>query len=235
MNATQDMLARSAKTRHQPKVGGMTRGRETQLNDPYDDTRTIAEAIIDYVRNDGLKPETATSAAGLSVNALRNWYNIAGKATIRQTADPTTQLTSYEEQCRDLVTKVTSASAEWEQAENARLTGAEEGGHTARVVREVRKFKGPNDKEGWVAQRTTELKSIPPDPRVTMWRLEKRFPSEYGNKVAISVEDLALSDEEKAESLAEQLSAYLEGRDDGVAEGSPESVPEAVEQAETQS
>lgn len=239
MNATQEMLERASKNRRQPQIGGVQRGRPSDIDGPFDTredgtTRTVAERIIDLMRT-GLPIDTAASAAGQNRFTVRGWLKVAGQATIRQTADETYALTPHEQKCREFTQQIEQATAEYETNEWERHGKIAWGGGRITEVRVERRFAGPHDTTGTKSKQVETVKILPPDARAIEFRLAHTFPSRYGNRVTVAVEEPALSDEEKAESLAEQLSAYLEGRDDGVAEGSPESVPEAVEQAETRS
>lgn len=156
---------------------------------------TVADAIVEGVRV-GLYLEPAIAATGVGKTIVYEWMKIAGKVRTRSHGDPDVlELTDHELACCVFLDALESASGMWEKSANVELERLGRGG----IAQEVVTIK--IDAEGNEEVTTRTSKTLP-DARVLMWRLERRFPSRYGQRIQLTDKDaVELSPEERAEAL----------------------------------
>ena len=219
MSGNTESIARSAKTRRKPRIGGMSAGVDSQIDEPFDlrpdgTTRTKSEAIVDFMRQ-GDFLETAAGRVGLNNGTPRDWLRTAARARIRQQVNPTTQLTPKEQKSLIFTNALEQAEADFEAAATSELDQIARGGRRINIIREHRTFKPGGPEQGILVSRDTEVRTLPPDPRVLQWRLEKRFPGRYTPQVRIETVEAALSPDEVTTALADEIEAFCLGAKDG--------------------
>lgn len=155
----------------------MPGGRPTKI-DQVLDTRggqpvTVADTIVSAVRA-GNYIETAAALAGITKPTLYDWLNTGSNAAMKGG-----KLTAQERRCMEFSNAVGRAMAESEAEDVAGLAALARG--VTRVERIV------VDAEGNELSRTTVAERTPPNDKVLMWRLERRFGERWGrNRIEVS-------------------------------------------------
>ncbi len=180
---------------------------------------TVADQIISALRS-GNYLEPAAAAAGVDSETVYGWLKVAGRARLRAKGRSLDEIemTDHERKCLEFSGSVLHAWGIYETAANVLLTQLERGGlettstSTKQVLTE-RVIDGELKTVWTDVERYVRVTVLPPDPKVLMWRLERRFQERYGNKVdvAISSKRQELTEEEHADELINGLQAFLEG------------------------
>jgi transposase len=128
----------------------------------------ITEVIVQAVRA-GNYVETAAALAGVSKDTVYHWLREGARASTK-----TTRLTPFERHAVTFSDAVAQAEAESESGDVGVLTSLAQG--VTRVERIV------VDQEGNEISRTVLAERVPPNDRVLMWRLERRFGARWGRQ-----------------------------------------------------
>lgn len=177
---------------------------------------TVADSITNSLRM-GAYFEQACATAGVTKETGYAWLRTAGKLKLRArggslaTARPSAQ----EKRCLAFSDAVAEAESSYEVDALSTLGLLARGGYA--VVKTVVK-RGPpapgSDAAGPVLESTTTTERLAPSAQVIQWRLARRFPARYGQRVEITGAEggpVLLSMEERADALAETLTAFLQG------------------------
>lgn len=166
---------------------------------------TVADRIVRGLRL-GNYFEQAAAAAGVHRETAYGWLRVAGKARIRARGRSIDDLalTDHERRCVEFSDAVAAAEAQWEVGTLARLEQLGRGGLT-RTHETIR-----YDADGNLIDRTVRTETLPPNAQVLEWRLTRRFPERYGQRVE-RLDGASLTEEEHAAALVDSLDAYLEG------------------------
>jgi hypothetical protein len=133
---------------------------------------TVADEIIERVRGGAARADAAASV-GIARSTLQEWVRDGARLAARRLAGD--ELTDDEHALADFSDREAEAVAEWKVEQELQLSLLS----TARsreVVTEKR------DSAGNLLERTTRTEGIEPDARVIQWRLERRFPDQYGRQ-----------------------------------------------------
>lgn len=161
-------------------------GRPTSIDKPATDAvgnpTTVADGIVSRIRA-GAYLETACAAVDVHSHTAHKWMRTGTNARKRILAGAVEydDLTPLEQQCIDFATGIEKAEADWQMRAEAQLEVLCRGGSTIRTVT-VRK-----DPKGGVIETIEKTEHIPPDPKVIMWRLERRHPDLYGRRTVQEV------------------------------------------------
>lgn len=188
------------------------RGRPPKIDHPLRSTRdgatiTVADEIIERVRAGATRADAAGSV-GIAKSTLQLWIRDGARAATRRLQGE--ELDDQDQVLADFSDREAQATAEWKVEQELQL-GVLSSGRTRLI--ETQKL----DAAGNVLERTTRKEGLEPDARVIMWRLERRFPEQYGTRrleltgpeggpIPVSVKDAAV---ERLGQMAEQLAANL--------------------------
>lgn len=181
----------------------------------HDDTGqpiTVADRIVAGLRA-GSYLEPAIAATGVGKVTVYEWIKLAGRVRIRSNGEPldTLDLTAHERRCCEFLNAVEEAEGIYEIGALTSLERLARGGLVLRTV--TRKYDGDGPTATCV-ERTEREETLAPNAQVIQWRLSRRFPARYAQRIDI---DMAgglgpqLSDEDRAGELVTALDAYLEG------------------------
>ena len=163
--------------------------RPTKLNDPVRErtnedgttsTLTVAEVIVEAITA-GAYFEHATAAAGVTTSTGYDWLKRGARAATAIAKGDTTRskLGAMDRRCLEFSEAVERAEAQWAVGANIVLERLARGGIEQRTVTEKR------DNNGALVERTTKTEATLPAAQVLEWRLERRFPDQYGRRQAI--------------------------------------------------
>lgn len=179
---------------------------------------TAGERIVGLLRA-GMYLEAAAASAGINRHTVHGWLRTGARGAARlhaleavARADgkpmPDVELSPFDFRCVEFTIAVAEAEAAWEAQEVNTLNQLARGGL---VITKTTEKQAPN---GDVTERTVVTEVLAPNPSVIMWRLARRFPDRYGNKV--SVEDVTRrqretdpSNEELGSDLADTIESWL--------------------------
>lgn len=175
---------------------------------------TVFDRIVSALRV-GQYFEHATAQAGVSKETAYGWLRLAGRLKIEakgQLVD-VAAITAHEARCIEFSDAVAEAESSWEAGALATLERLARGG--VKVTKTVTKRDGAGD-GAKVLEVTTTEEVLAPNAQVIEWRLTRRFPGRYGQRVEITGADggpLVMSVEDRTDALASQFEAYLAGVD----------------------
>lgn len=169
---------------------------------------TAGERIVEIVSIGGYFEE-ACAAAGVTRETGYEWLRRGADAHARQARNPSVRLTAHEVRCMEFSDAKARGEAEWEAQALASLEQAARGGR--KLTTTTTKSRAVGDGQV-VVETTTRVEEQAPDVRVTMWRLERRFPDRYARRLEVTGQDGAplLTLDERAASLAEHAAEYAE-------------------------
>lgn len=188
------------------KAGRPTKATQTVAHldgQPIDATDRIIASLKagDYL-------ETAAAAAGIKKPTLYDWLRRGANATAATAraealGKPAPKLSDLEKRCIQFSDAVAAATAEWHQRSLVTLEGLARGGHQSTTTTVKR------NAEGDVIETTTKTETLPPNAQVLMWRLTRRFPDKYAQRIDVGLTgDLGADQDELAGSLASTLAAF---------------------------
>lgn len=169
---------------------------------------TVAERIINGLLS-GNYFEHATASAGITKETGYEWLRTAGRALIRAKGQDldTADLTPHERRCVEFSDAVANAEAQWVVQANATLELLGRGGAEETTTTEKYDMTGQEPK---LLERTVKTVKVPPNAQVIEWRLTRRFPSLYGNRLDLTLPPGgALTSEERASELITGLESFL--------------------------
>ena len=185
-----------------------------------DGTRvTVADSIVqalelgDYV-------ESAAAAAGVAKRTVYGWLETGARLTHAQEAARDRHLpiptgTRHERDCQAFSHAVARATEAWHLRALATLEDLGRGG------REVRTVTTRRNAAGDVVEEVERVETLPPSPQVLEWRLTRRFPERYGQRIDVgvsAVDPVELGVQARAASLIDNVAAYLAGQADATAD-----------------
>lgn len=179
---------------------------------------TVFERFVTLMRV-GSYFEHAAPACGVKRQTAYNWLHIGAKAKLAANGDPDLDtLPHHVRRCVEFSDAVERATGEYLAGELTRLSNIERGGV---YEREVTTIKTKTDKDGNVleTETTTRTETMLPNPTITMWRISRRFPHHYGDRIAVITDEdpEQLPESDQREALADAAEAYLKGVEDGKA------------------
>lgn len=143
---------------------------------------TLMDRAVETLRFGGFTADVA-ARCGVSVATVREWERI-GTATLVALQDGskrTHQLTPAERNAARFVTACTKAEADGKML----LLGLAESLSRGGAVQKVTTVKA-NAKTGVVETTTKEIPALP-DSQMIRWRLERRWPADFGPKQAVEI------------------------------------------------
>jgi hypothetical protein len=174
------------------------------------------ERIVQALRT-GNYFETACASAGVHRETAYGWLRTAAQLVARaavQNVDPDDLVLSpYESTCLVFSDAMVRAEAEWEVHAISVLEQLGFGLLSATTTRVK------TDAAGEVLETVTTTEALVPDAQVLQWRLTRRFPERYSQRVQVASVDVAGDGPEAAAArLAGEVRAYLQGvHDEAVA------------------
>lgn len=154
----------------------------------------LTEKIIERVRA-GAYFENATASVGISRITANNWLrqgaelrNLLGlEDGLLPNGQPAVaaNLTKYDLACVAFSEAIDQSRAEWVVGQELELGRIARGGLTKTKTKTVTR----RDAHGNVLEtvESTEVETLPPDPSVIEWRLERTCPEQYGRRQTIAV------------------------------------------------
>lgn len=176
---------------------------------------TVADRIVEGLQV-GNYFEHACAAGGVTKETGYEWLRVAGRALIRARGRDLVDVDfeDHERRCIEFSDAVAVAESQWVARANATLEQLARGGlittHTT-----IKRGPSPGlDENGDVIpgpelERTVRTETHLPNAAVLMWRLEKRFPSLYGNRLELVSPGHALTTEERAAELITGIEGFL--------------------------
>lgn len=198
------------------KIDDVIRQRRTPAGDTVD--VTVADAIVEALAI-GDYFEMACAAAGISRGTAYGWMRTGADLERRQhrarTAGQTPPRgTRHERRCVEFSRAVEEATARWHQGMLGTLEQMARGGRTITTT----STKVAVDAQGveHVVERTTRVEALAPSVQAIEWRLARRFPHLYGQRVEVTGAgggpiEVEVDERDRAAELAESLEAYLAG------------------------
>jgi len=178
---------------------------------------TVAERMVNLVRL-GNFVEHASAACGISKETHYEWVRVAARVNLAWNGDPDlTKITPHERRCVEYSDAVDQAQGEYFAADMRKLHEIGQGGIVrSRVVEKYAVEKNEQGEEVQVLlERTVTEDETLPNAAVIMWRLTRRAPKFFGNRLAIAHEDDdpgKLDERSELTALADSMEAYLLGR-----------------------
>jgi len=169
---------------------------------------TVGEQIVRSIRA-GNYFEQACESAGVGRTTGYRWLR-QGALTLRKIETKSrAKITANDRRYMEFWRAVTEADAVWEVGSVTLLEQLARGGLT-KTVRTVK-----YDKDGNEVESTERIETLPPDPTVIMWRLERRHPDRYGRRVEVVESGLTdpLTRQDRVIGIAEQIEAWMEARE----------------------
>lgn len=181
---------------------------------------TIADRIVASLRA-GLFLEPAIAGSGAGKETVYGWIREAGRLRKEYRGDFTTaQLTDHQRRCIEFSDAVDEADGLWEVDSNTLLERLGRGG-IPQVTTTIKRGPAPRgehgeqlfDEEGRelrgaILEETTKTAHTLPDAETLKWRLTRRHPDRYAQRLELSGPGggpLELSQEERARSLLAQI------------------------------
>lgn len=212
-------------------------GRPSSLDQPYDQTRTIAERIIELMAT-GAHVDTAAASVGITRQSLHEWLRIGAQTrtailTGRRAdpddpnRDPDLPVSErHATRCMRFSDAVDAAQAEWLLRQEATLEAAVR-------PRQRRIVTRTTDSTGALASEQTRDETLEPDLATLRWRLERHPASRdtYG-RTTTAVELSGPGGEGipldvRTSALADKIAALRDKRtEQSDPEGDPHAEPE---------
>ena len=166
---------------------------------------TVADRIVTAL-GAGSYFEQACACAGVHRETAYEWLRVAARLRIRARDEETRS--DRERWCVELSDAVERAEAQWELSTVTSLDTLGGGGvlHTVETVK--------TDADRTLIEKTVRSSRALPDARVLMWRLERRFPEQYGRRIEPHppTAEHVLSLDERASALLESAKAFEAGQ-----------------------
>jgi len=175
-------------------------------------TITVFSHIVDALRV-GMYLEPAILSTGIGKSTVYSWLKTAGTILLAHSGREIDRdsLSPHERRCLEFSEAVDEALYSWELRALADHARIERGGIVAETITTKRNASGE------VVEQTTKRETLAPDARAIEWRLTRRFPERYSQRLTLSHEFDEMSDTDRAAGLADAVGAYLAGRDDEAA------------------
>lgn len=173
---------------------------------------TAFERIVGGVRV-GNYFEHACASAGVHRETAYGWLRIGAqlyaRAATYDTDLDTIEATDHERRCAAFSDAVAQAEAEWVVGAVTTLESLGRGGQKVETVTTKQLASGDTEI-------TTKVETLAPNPQVIEWRLTRRLPQHYGDRVELigGLIDGQLPMADRAEALAGEVRSYLQGRAD---------------------
>lgn len=170
---------------------------------------TAFDRIVNGVRV-GNYFEQACAAAGVHRETAYGWLRIGAQMHARAATTDTDiddlDLDDHQRRCIQFSDAVAQAEAEWEVAAVTTLESLGRGG--MKVETTTVKTLANGDTE-----RTVKTEVLAPNPQVIEWRLTRRHPSRWGDRVEVfgAGVDAGLPLTDRATALADEVRLFLEG------------------------
>jgi hypothetical protein len=192
---------------------------------------TTHERIVDALTV-GSFFEQASAAAGVNKQTAYGWLTSGARSKRWLAQGGPNNLTPHEQDCVAFSDAVAEADARWELQVNTLLERLGRGGTTVEVVtvkQQRRERPNPDDPTQPIVdyvelERTTRTETLAPSPQVLEWRLSRRFPTRYSQRMELTGAaggPIEISREERSAQLAEAAEAYLAGQTDATNGPSP--------------
>lgn len=163
---------------------------------------TAGQRIIEALQI-GEYVETAAALAGVDKTTVYEWLKVGANAhdLVARQGRTLKSLSEHQRNCMEFSHAVAEAQAIARTNDVAALAELGRGG------RQIVTTTTKRDPEGKVLEHTTRTETAQPDARVLMWRLERRWPEDWGRRrIEISGPDgEAIPVEVRAASLVEAL------------------------------
>lgn len=175
---------------------------------------TARDLIPDLIRK-GNYLETAAARAGVRKTTVHAWLRTGAQAFNRQhTANQLEMpcsLTPMEKACIAFLDAVALAEAEYEVEANDTLGLLANGGIKTVKTTVKRGPRAEDGSEGPILEETTVTEYLAPDKQVLEWRMTRRFPEKYGNKIEVTDggKGADLGDGDVAEQLIGSIEEFL--------------------------
>jgi hypothetical protein len=189
-------------------------GRPTKLTALYDTVelenggrreRTIGEALCDLMRL-GNYLETAAAVCGVNAGTVREWVRIGSRALDRLDGGARRRdLTAHERRCADFSAAVGAALSEAQSRDVGRLAVLARGGIP--LVRTTERWATDGDGQEVLVERTRVTTESLPDGATLRWRLERRFPDQWGRRPEADADLTDGDDEWGTDPVADALRA----------------------------
>lgn len=178
---------------------------------------TVGDRIVNSCRA-GCYFEPSAIAAGVTKETAYEWLRVAGRLRLRARGRPLEELdpapTAHELRCLAFSDAVDEAQGVWEVGANMDLERLGRGGMKVVTVTEK------HDAQGKLLEKTTKTETLAPNANVLTWRLTRRHPERYSQKIDVEGHidgKITFTVEERAANLAEGLELYLAGAADAAA------------------
>lgn len=150
--------------------------------------QTVGERIVQLLAI-GMPLDHAGAAVGLSPQEIRHWMR-AGINVLTQDAAGRAweSFTQDERALAHFAYAGLTAEGDWIARKHAQLEAATRTGGTTKTTTEVVNAQGQ-------IERTVSERTLPGDPRIIMWQLERRFPNVYGQRATVDVLGVDVSNE----------------------------------------
>lgn len=193
-------------------------GRPSRLTDELRPGVTVADEIIERVRS-GADRRDAAASVGVARSTLQLWLRDGARHAARRLSGD--DLTDSEHELANFSDREAQALAEWKVEQELQLGILSSG--RERIVETVK-----TNADGTV-ETTRRSETVEPNAQVILWRLERRFPEQYGRQrlevsgpdggpIPVSVRDAAVATLARmAEQLAENgtLGGDVDSESDG--------------------
>lgn len=198
-----------------PRTGRPTKIDAELRRGPDGEKITVADEIVERIRS-GASNLDAAQSVGISKSTLQDWLREGARASARRLAGE--KLTAKERRLADFSDREAQALAEWKVEQEIQL-GILSTGRERLIVTEKR------DSAGNLIEKSERREGIEPNAQVIEWRLERRFPEQYGRQrleitgpeggpIPLSIREQASEAlASAAERLAEGLAALQAQRD----------------------
>lgn len=155
-----------------PRTGRPTKLTQKLREGPDGAAITVADEIIERIRS-GAGTQDAAASVGIARSTLTDWLREGARHAARRLAGE--KLTAKERALADFSDREAQAIAEWKVEQEIQL-GLLSTGRSRTIITEKR------DSAGNLLEKTERTEGIEPNDRVITWRLERRFPEQYGRQ-----------------------------------------------------
>lgn len=169
---------------------------------------TVFERIVASIRA-GNYFEQAAAEAGIGRETGYGWLRLGATTFARLHRELITdaELTNHERRCLAFSDAVAKAEAAWEVNANNIMENLARGGFVQTTT------TTKVDAGGAVLEVTTKRETLAPNAQVLEWRLQRRYPDRYGQRVDIAGvpgRPVELTMEERARVMADEIRKHKE-------------------------
>lgn len=177
---------------------------------------TAKERIPELMRA-GMFLEPASSCAGVFPSTVHDWLRVGALAfNQKHTAeqlDMPLSLTPHQQACMEFNEAVTRSVAEYELEctiiQGQLIRGGLKTTKTT-VKRGPPKLVNGKSQPGDIIEESTVTEVLAPNPTVLAWRMTRRWPDRYGNRLTLDgATDGQVTDEDAAEQLIGSIEEFL--------------------------